>query len=85
MSRDEHNDVGCWGQTRWLVRNDGRGGRLVGQGHPAWLKAKLLEKKTLSVVVMRAWGADAVGQFADRREAEERTGLNCVSDEWVGL
>lgn len=62
------------------VEDDGSG-RVTQAG---W-KAELLEKKTLPVVVRRAWGADAVGPSADRREGEERTGLNCVSDEWVGL
>lgn len=71
MSRDEHNDVGCWGHTRWLVRNDGRRGRLAGQGHPGRLKAELLEKKTLSsVVVMR--GADAVASLLT--EGKEKKG-----------
>lgn len=42
-------------------------------------------KKAPSAMAMEAWGTDGVGQLADRRDGEERTGLNCLPDEWVGL
>lgn len=49
-------------------------------------KAKVTEKKeSLSVMAMEAWGTDDAGQLADRRDGEERTGVNCLSHEWVGL
>lgn len=46
------------------------------------MKAEVLEQEAPSLGV---WGADGVGQFADRRSGEERTDQNSITDEWVGL
>lgn len=42
------------------------------------MKAEVLEQEAPPV---RVWGADGVGQFAERRGGEERMDLNSITDE----